>query len=47
MLALKFRVRLSTHINARYITGVNFYAACNLGGMSDVYVVSGTQASKH
>eukprot|EP01095_Lingulamoeba_sp_RSL-Kostka_P002036 TRINITY_DN128_c0_g1_i1.p1 TRINITY_DN128_c0_g1~~TRINITY_DN128_c0_g1_i1.p1 ORF type:complete len:757 (-),score=284.55 TRINITY_DN128_c0_g1_i1:234-2504(-) len=36
MLALLFRVRLSQYVNKQYIKGVNFYAACNLHGISDV-----------
>lgn len=35
-LALRFRVRLSQHVNRHYIKGVNFYAACNLKGIEGV-----------
>lgn len=32
MLSLSFRRRLSEHVHAQYLEGVNFYKACNLGG---------------
>ena len=36
VLAIRFRTRLSQKVNAQYIKGVNFYAACNLHGIYDV-----------
>jgi ABC-type uncharacterized transport system fused permease/ATPase subunit len=36
MLALRFRVRLSRYVHDKYLSGVNFYKACNLGGKEKI-----------